>query len=228
MATAAHAEDQLDLFADLDAAADAATQATRQRILDEAPSIFGDAARGYPARVQAPHAWKDTYAHVDCLARSHAWREQIGGHGFGQGRAPCAEVCRPITLTADPRCEHVTGDCRCAGDLVYRGVRLHCDWEGEIRDHHNGAVEDAHDHAWPGSRELAIVNHRPEPGTNASQNAATQRWIEAVHDLHPENWLESGGPIRTARTSYATHHVPTHTGFGGYHLCGQIEPEPQP
>jgi hypothetical protein len=110
--------------------------------------------------------------------------------------------------------------------MVYRGACLHCAWEGEIRADHNGAVEDAHDHAWAGWRELPIVQRRPEPGTHARQKAATDRWIEAVNDCYPDGWLEAGGPIRTARGYYGTRHVPNYTGFGGYDLCGEIEPEP--
>jgi hypothetical protein len=226
MPTAAPAQDQLDLFADLDAAAAADAEADRQRIFDHAPSMFGDTTRGFFARVEAMRVWDDTYGHFDCLRRSHGWRDEIGGHGFGRGRVPGSEVCRPITLTADLRCDHWDDECCCVGDMVYRGACLHCAWEGEIRADHNGAVEDAHDHAWAGWRELPIVQRRPEPGTNARQKAATDRWIEAVTDCYPDGWLEAGGPIRTARGYYGTRHVPNYTGFGGYDLCGEIEPEP--
>jgi hypothetical protein len=228
MPTATLGDGQLDLFADLDAAAEAAAAADRQRLFDEAPSMFGDTSRGFFARVEAARIWHDTYGHFDCLVRSHAWRDEIGGHGFGHGRVPRSEVCRPITLTADLLCDHHDSDCCCVGDLVYRGACLHCDWEGEIRADHNTVVEDAHDHTWPGWRVLPIVARRPEPGTYARQKAATDRWIAAVNDVYPEGWLESGGPIRTARTYYATRHVPCYTGFGGYDLSGQIEPETRP
>jgi hypothetical protein len=229
MATVTRAKtvEQLDLFADLDAAAAAEAKVERQRIFDQAPSMFGDAtARGFFARVEAMRAWDETYGHFDCLRRSHGWRDEIGGHGFGRGRVPCSDVCPPITLVADLRCNHYEHDCCCVGDLVYRGACLHCDWEGEIRDDHNGAVEDAQDHAWPGWRDLPIVPRRPEPGTNARQMAAMARWVGDVNAVYPDGWLEGGGPIRTVRGYYGTRHVPNHTGFGGYDLCGEVEPEP--
>ncbi len=218
MPTVALAEGQLDLFADLDAAATAAAQTEAQRRFDQAPAMFDRAARGFFARVAAAEAWSDEHGHFDCLRRSHAWRAEIGG---GRGDQP-TEVCRPITLTADLRCDHYRAECSCVGELVYRGACLHCAWEGEIRDGHNRAVEDAHDHAWPGWRDLPCVPRRPEPGTSAKQKTGTTRWAETINNVYPDGWLESGGPIRTVRGRYGTRHVPDHTGFGGYDLCGEI------
>ncbi len=216
MPTVALAEGQLDLFADLYAAARAAAEVEAQRRFDEAPAMFDGAARGFFARVAAAEAWSAEYGHFDCLRRSHAWRAEIGG---GRGEQP-TEVCRPITLTADLSCDHYRGGCSCVGGLVYRGTCLHCAWEGEIRDGNNGAVEDAH--AWPGWRDLPCVPRRPEPGTSAKQKTGMTRWAETVNDVYPEGWLESGGPIRTVRGQYGTRHVPDHTGFGGYDLCGEM------
>ena len=224
MATAAIIE-QLDLFADLDAAAAADAEAERQRIFDQAPSIYGDTARGFFTRMEIADAWAETYGHFDCHRRSHAWRQQ-GGAGFGIGRSDRTGVCRPTALTADLRCDHCREECSCVGHLVYRAACLHCPWEGEVRDGENDAAEDAHDHAWPGWRELPLVAKRPEAGTSKKQTDAMQRWIDAVNDVYPDGWLEAGGPIRTARGHYGTRHVPNATGFGGYDLCGHIDPEP--
>src|SRR4051794_10081813 len=116
MATVALAEGQLDLFADLDAAATAAAEAEAQRRFDEAPSMFDNSVRGFFARVAAAEAWSDEHGHFDCLRRSHAWRAEIGGSRSEQPTG----VCRPITLTADLRCEHYRDERSCIGDLVYR------------------------------------------------------------------------------------------------------------
>ncbi|MDT0262300.1 DUF6349 family protein [Jatrophihabitans lederbergiae] len=218
--------EQLDLFADLDAAAEAVAEAERQRVFDTAPPIFGDTVRGFFARVRAAREWDEQYGHFDCLRRSHAWRDEIGGTGFGRGRIPATDQCQPVTLTADLRCEHYNSDCSCVGDLVYRGACLHCAWEGEIGEDHNAAVEDAHDHAWSGWRDLPIVDRRPEPGTSARQQATMASWVAAVNDVYPAGWLESGGPIRTVRGYFGTRHVPAYTGFGGYDLCGEVRPDP--
>jgi hypothetical protein len=77
-------------------------------------------------------------------------------------------------------------------------------------------------HAWPGWRDLPCVPRRPEPGTSAKQKTGMTRWAEAINNVYPDGWLESGGPIRTVRGRYGTRHVPNHTGFGGYDLCGEI------
>ena len=53
MPTVALAEGQLDLFADLDAAATAAAQTEAQRRFDQAPAMFDGAARGFFARAAA-------------------------------------------------------------------------------------------------------------------------------------------------------------------------------
>jgi hypothetical protein len=201
--------EQLDLFAEIEAE-------NAQRAFDQAPSIYGTAARGYFQRLDAADAWTATHGHFDSNLRSHAWRPACGSPA---GRYAATDAHRPAVLTADLRCHHYDQECACLGGLVYRGGCLHCDWEGDIRADENSAAEDAHDHAWPGWRDLPIVARRPE------NQKARPRWIEAVTDAYPAGWLESGGPIRTARRQYGTRHVPSHTGFGGYDLCGAITAE---
>lgn len=211
--------EQLDLFADIDAGAARAAAVTARRRFEEAPAIFDTDARGYFARVAAAAAWDNQHGHFDCLRRSHAWRAEIGGGFTGDEPAP---ECRPITLCADLRCDHYDGDCSCVGDLVYRGACLRCGWEGPARDDHNAAAEDAHDHAWPGWRELPCVPRRPEYGASAKHTTAMARWVAAVNALYPDGWLEAGGPIRTVRGCHGTRHVPGHTGFGGYALSAEV------
>lgn len=200
------AAEQLDLFAEIEAA-------DVQRAFDEAPSIYGSTARGYCQRLDDADTWTTTHGHFDSLRRSHAWRAACGSP---DQPAASTGTCRPAVLTADLRCSHYEEDCSCVGSLVYRGACLHCDWEGDVRADENTAAEDAHDHAWPGWRDLPIVPRRPE------NPKARPRWVETVNDAYPAGWLESGGPIRTARAEYGTRHVPNYTGFGGYDLCATI------
>jgi hypothetical protein len=115
--------------------------------------------------------------------------------------------------------------CYCVQLDVSRGVCLGCGWTGPIRSRGEGgghvAVEDAHDHAFPGWRELPVVLKRPEWGESKQARAAMQRWVEKIHEWYPADWLERGGPIRTDRGpigSLGTRHVPGATGFGGYDL----------
>jgi len=49
--------------------------------------------------------------------------------------------------------------------------------------------------------------------------------IKQVNGRYPTGWLESSGPIRTRRQRYGTRHVPNHTPFGGYDLCGEVQSE---
>lgn len=203
------AVEQLDLFAEAEAAA-------RQRTFDQAPSIYGTSARGYAHRLTAIADWTARYGGFDSNRRSHAWRP---ANGSPDHTASATARCQPAVLTADLRCHHHREDCSCVGDLVYRGACLCCDWEGDVRPGENAAAEDGHDHAWPGWRELPIAQRRPE------NDKARPHWIEQVNNAYPGGWLESGGPIRTARQRYGTRHVPDHTGFGGYDLCGAITPE---
>jgi hypothetical protein len=116
--------------------------------------------------------------------------------------------------------------CYCVTAEVNRGVCFGCGWSGPIRADWEGgghvAVEDAHDHAFPGWRELPVVPKRPqESETSQAGRKAMQRWYETVSAAYPEGWLESGGPIRTDRGpigSLGTRHVPGATGWGGYDL----------
>ena len=204
------AVEQLDLFAELEAA-------DAQRAFDEAPSIYGTAAQGYFNRLDAADAWAGRHGHFDSNRRSHAWRAACGSP---EGRDAVENDHRPAVLTADLRCHHHAQRCSCVGGLVYRGACLHCDWEGDVRAEENTAAEDAHDHAWPGWRALPIVPRRPE------NQKARPRWIETVANAYPAGWLESGGPIRTTRGQHGTRHVPNHTGYGGYDLCGAIADAP--
>jgi hypothetical protein len=196
----------------------------REQRAPEAPCLFGLDLVGYFARLELAEHWNAVYGDTATSIRAaHAWMPcvtQMFAH-----HEPTAQ-CRPTILLADLRCDHYRGNCCCVGDLLYRAACFGCTWEGPARTRENTAAEDAHDHAWPGWRELPLVPRRPEAGTSTKQKAATARWVEAVNDRYPQGWLESSGPIRTARGHAGTRHVPDHTGFGGYDLCGQIEPEP--
>jgi hypothetical protein len=211
------AAEQLDLFAEVDAA-------EKERRFNEAPKLFNIGQRGYFARLAAFEQWVEEHGHFDSFRGSHAWHAQLGSVRFGAEQR--TSTCRPTILTADLRCDHSSEDCFCMGDLLYRGACLHCEWEGSVRDCENSAVEDAHDHAWPGWRDLPLVGRRPEAGTSAKQKQTMARWVERINDRYPTGWLETGGPIRTTRRRYGTRHVPNHTGFGGYDLCGEVQAEP--
>ena len=207
---------QLDMFAEFEAA-------DKQRRADEAPALFGITARGYRARVAAYQQWVEVHGHFDSFRRSHAWH----AHSGGPGRLAATGACRPTILCADLCCHHRDQDCYCVGgdDLLYRGACLHCQWEGPVRKSENAATEDAHDHAWPAWRDLPLVPRRPEAATSRKQKEAIARWATQIDARYPSRWLQSGGPIRTSRIGCGTRHIPDHTGFGGYDMCGEARPE---
>ena len=147
----------------------------------------------------------DTYGHLTA-SDAHGWRDEIGGHGFGRRRVPGSEVCRLITITADLRCEHWDEECCRIGDRSTE-ARLHCAWEGEIRDDYNGAVEDAHD-ARPGWRDLPIVQ-RTRAGHQRSARRPPPTGGSRRSTLTPP-----AGPrpvARSARSAVTTAHVTSRT-----------------
>jgi hypothetical protein len=206
------------MFADLEAA-------ERSQRASRAPGLFDLDQVGYLARIALADEWKQTYGDAASIRSAHAWQPCVT-HMFTEH--PTTPKCRPTIMVADLRCDHDSNGCNCVGDLLYRGACYGCTWEGEARTRENDAVEDAHDHAWPGWRQLPTVPRRPDSGTSATQKAANATWSDHVNRLYPDGWLEAGGPIRTARAASGTRHVPDRTGFGGYDLsAGPTVPVPQ-
>lgn len=187
------------------------------RIVDAAPSLYASTGQhaGVFAHLQAFMGWKQRYGHFDSIRRSHAWLPLTATIGYEQLRP--TDRCRPMVMYADLRCEHQYDEtCACVGDLVYRAACLHCAWEGTVKARENTAVEDAHDHSWPGWRDLPVVPSRPPAGSSAKEREALSNWQAGVTAVYPSGWLESGGPIRTGHTG---RHIPNRTGFGGYDLA---------
>ncbi len=216
---------QLDLFADLDAAAARLAEQQQRLRAEQAPSLYDSPARGVHAREEALSKWTALYGVFGSRSsRSHAWHTAITSP---VAEAPTAR-CLPTLMTADLRCDHHGQPCCCLGGLYYRGACLGCPWEGPVRDHENPAVEDAHDHSWPGWRDLPTVPRRPDTGSGTSSAARTRLtgWAAQVHAAYPAGWLTGGGPIRTQRQAARTRHVPAHSGFGGYDLA-VLAPQPQ-
>ncbi|MCT7372995.1 DUF6349 family protein [Mycolicibacterium llatzerense] len=190
-------------------------------IVENAPAIYTlpSGATGVFTRLEAFIDWKQRYGHFDSVLRSHAWLPETAAIGHDHLKATAQ--CRPAVMRADLRCRHEHEDrCSCVGDLVYRAACLHCAWEGEIRALANPAVEDAHDHSWPGWRDLPIVASRPPAGNSAKEREAMTNWHAAVTTAYPAGWLEEGGSIRTAHLG---RHIPNLTGYGGYDLAAAAE-----
>lgn len=187
-----------------------------------ATSLFVSPSRGIRARWADYDKWCDGHGNFGSIPRSHAWLPEITLYASSSEVGQLPARCTPYLLGADLRgiCGH-HGRCYCVGNHVFRGACLGCTWEGPIVQDAADAVADAHDHAWPGWRDLPIVGRRPESGTTKKQLAATQAWEDGVNRIYPSGWLHAGGPIITARTGYGTRDVPNCTGHGGYDLCAR-------
>lgn len=86
-----------------------------------------------------------------------------------------------------------------------------CDADGE-----NAAVEAAHDHAFPGWRDLPAVDARQgEKGWSAKD-------ARRLVDVYGSDWLDTGGPIRTWRPRFGLRHVPGRAPGGGYDMSAGL------
>lgn len=75
--------------------------------------------------------------------------------------------------------------------MIYNGTCRGCKWEGPDQPHENAAVEDAHDHAWPGWRDQPLMPPAPMEDTAG--------WLARAKRIYPAGWVDNGGPIRTVR-----------------------------
>ena len=108
---------------------------------------------------------------------------------------------------------------------AYRGRCLGCGERGPVVGAENGATEWAHDHAFPGWRELPVVPRLPWSDTVSTQRRRTDVWRERIEVLLPAGWLDRGGPIRTERPAdshgrrVGMRHVPHRAPGGGYDMA---------
>ncbi|WP_433426219.1 DUF6349 family protein (plasmid) [Microtetraspora malaysiensis] len=97
------------------------------------------------------------------------------------------------------------------GRSIKRGGCLGCEWEGPDRSKQTDAIEDAHDHAWPGWRDLPAV--KP-----CKSNYA--KWRAEVDRAYPPGWIDAGGPIVTVRSdSRFSRHLVGQSPGGGYDMA---------
>jgi Family of unknown function (DUF6349) len=101
-------------------------------------------------------------------------------------------------------------------DTEYRGACFGCGWIGGSRRDCNLAVEDAHDHAHPGWRELPVVDMPRRTADPRKDREQLARVATELVRLVPPGWPERCGPIRAWRDSpIASRHVPGYSPWGG-------------
>ncbi|WP_338684564.1 DUF6349 family protein [Streptomyces acidiscabies] len=103
----------------------------------------------------------------------------------------------------------------------FRGGCLACDWEGAVRDGGNEAVEDAHDHAFPGWQTLPpITSVKDRWEIPQSQ----QRWAQLASQ-YPEGWVDQGAPLLVWNRHRREEHAPPHAGRPRYELRVERPPD---
>lgn len=183
---------------------------------------------GRDLRLWEGEEWMRQYGHFKSLVLGHCW------HSWDRPWHPeePREYCQATIICADLRCDcwikfqgvraefEASGGCQCVGDLVYLGVCSWCDWEApHFWSDENTAVEDSLDHAWPGWRDLPVLEKSPDDfGSGAAAKKKLAKWRDQLDALYPPGWVAQGGPIRTWREYGANRHVPNRSGFGGYDL----------
>lgn len=102
----------------------------------------------------------------------------------------------------------------------FRGGCLTCDWEGPVHrgsgygDGDNEAVEDAHDHAFPGWRTLPPIT-KVEDRWSVLQSRS--RWAQLTSQ-YPAGWIDQDAPVLTWRRYRREAHIPPHAGRPRYEL----------
>ena len=127
-----------------------------------------------------------------------------------QPEAPAGPGCQPTVLSRYIYLRD--GDLSTYDGCRFRGACFACTWLGDDCDKENTATEDAHDHAFPGWRDLAAI----EPYAYDDQRKRS-RLASQLAALFPSDWRDRSGPTVTYRDSpVGTRHVPGGGLFGGY------------
>ncbi|MEV6033642.1 DUF6349 family protein [Nonomuraea sp. NPDC052116] len=155
-----------------------------------------------PRGAVARHAYWQGLPHDE---RQGVWCIQINQPGWGRGRGDQVEETEEHQPTVLARRTP-------EGKRQRRGACLGCDWEGQDRRRLNDAIEDAHDHSFPGWRGMPSVLPSPPYGDR-------QRWLENVAKAYPPGWFQRGGPIITMREESNGLHWAMRAPGGGYDMA---------
>ncbi|MDP9843332.1 DUF6349 family protein [Streptosporangium lutulentum] len=85
-----------------------------------------------------------------------------------------------------------------------------CGDVGPLRSRENDSAEDGCDHAYPGWRDMPVMESRPYEGKPLA------RWEAAARVAYPPGWFDRGGPVREYRTPGGNRHVPGYAPGGGH------------
>ncbi|NJQ04007.1 DUF6349 family protein [Streptomyces lonarensis] len=171
------------------------------------------------ARARQTYYWRVRNARTRHRPESsaHRWHIQPGHPGgaysdLGHELEPPAHHAPTLLSRSRPKPR--------GHEQQFRGGCLTCAWEGPVYpgsghgDGDNSAIEDAHDHAFPGWRELP-------PITRARDRRQTQRnltrWTQLTSQ-YPLGWVDQGAPILVWSRHRREPHLPPHRGSPRYEL----------
>jgi hypothetical protein len=134
--------------------------------------------------------------------------------------APTAPGCQPAVLDRHVYLDPT--DYSTFQHMEYRAACHGCDWIGDIVPEECAATELAHDHAFPGWRNLpALVPARPYHPQRLRSDV-----LRFVGRLYPPGWIERHGPTLVVRSGRS---VPVYSPTGGFEMAieGEIVPADQ-
>ena len=148
------------------------------------------------------------------LRLSRGWKVAIC-----QPDSPPGPGCQPTVLSR--YLYRLDGDLTTYDGSRFRGACFDCGWLGPECGDENSATEVAHDHAFPGWRDLPAI----EPYRYDDQEKRA-RLAQRLTALYPANWTQRHGPTVTYRDDVALRHVPGGGLFGGYCMA-RLRPREQ-
>lgn len=175
----------------------------------------------YPLRelARTRDAWLDEHGAFGSVWRCHLW--SVDHHGLNNQSAASGHAYTRLEAwlgCAEPACDRRT--CAAVGGWVYRAACEPCGWSSDVLDDDHAVVAAWHDHAWPGWRDLPVVDRRPSGAADAREDSKRgARWVEKVESQYPAGWGRPGAPVVTARADGATRDMPNGSPWGGFDLA---------
>lgn len=190
------------------------------------PDIGATGDRAYLAVCGICHAAEGVRCAETLIHVGRRWELPFGARGGARVLIPSGGGCEVVT-EHNYVWDHTVDD---GGEsdrvaMLYRGACFGCGWHGDPHEwDKNAAVEDAHDHSWPGWRTLPVVPRCPD---DVKKRA---KWLEMVRRLYTDAGVDmvrfmpgSGAPILTERQAVGKRSHWSHE-VGGYDICARVLP----
>lgn len=177
----------------------------------------------YTIEVYPPHelqrawdAWVADNGVIGSVHRCHQWRPEMNSVERQAEASGHAYLPLRAWLGCDFK-EHGREQrerCQCVGEAVTRAWCEPCAWASPIVGTNAEAIAAWHDHAWPGWRDLPVLDTSGPFGSKAAA-----RWAEKVEAIYPSTWARPGAPVVSRRDAQGTRDVPGRSPWGGFDLA---------